>query len=456
MRSSFSNNLGFIAAAAGSAVGLGNIWKFPFEVGESGGAAFLLIYLVFCFILCFPMLVIEIAMGRKSQQSAVGTFRVLGSKKSSLIGLLAIIACVLILSFYNVVAGWALGYFIEMVQGNFSIGSTFPDYIKSIETVGSFSLVFMLITAFIVNRGVSKGIETFSKWLMPILILIIVSLAIYAITLPGSAQGIDFYLIPDFSKINLHTIYNALGHAFFSLSLGMGILITYGSYLNKKENLLGIAAAITLTDVGVAFLSGLMLFPLVFSQGLETSGGAGLVFMTLPGVFEQLGQAGIFVGSLFFLLLSFAALTSTVSLFEVPVSFLIDEFKMKRRYVVWLCAFVILLIGIPSMLANGYSDSFTQFIFYPKSTEAVDFMTFISDLSSNTLLPLGGIFTCLFAAHIWRKEKLSSELLSKDKMLYERIIIRYISIAIKVICPVILGCILILGILDKYFGMMIL
>ena len=339
-RGNFSSKAGFILAAAGSAVGLGNIWKFPFEVGNGGGAAFVVLYLLFCFLLCFPVMVSEIAIGRHTMRNPVGAFDALGFKKWNFVGKLGLICGVLILSFYNVVAGWAFGYFIEMLFGNFEIGQNFGGYIKDIFRVGSYAIVFMLTTAFIVSKGISGGIERAAKILMPTLIVMILGLVIYAATLPNAMKGISFYLVPDFSEINITVIGGALRQAFFSLSLGMGALITYGSYVSKNDNIISSAAYITLMDVGIAFIAGLMIFPFVaFNLGGDMSqvsqpgfGGPGLIFVTLPGVFETLGSVwGVIIGSFFFLLLSFAALTSTVSLLEVPVAYVVDEHKVNRN-----------------------------------------------------------------------------------------------------------------------------
>jgi neurotransmitter:Na+ symporter, NSS family len=331
-RTTFSGKFGFIAAAAGSAVGLGNIWKFPFEAGKSGGSAFLLMYLIFCFVLCFPIMATEIAIGRRSQKSAALAFRPLGYPNWSFVGALGVFCGVLILSFYNVVAAWVVGYFVEMLIGNFGIGKQFSTYTSDIPLISGYALAFMFATAFIVAQGITKGIEKASKIMMPLLLGIIVALAAYALTLPGAAEGLRFYLVPDLSKINLSVIYRALGQAFFSLSLGLGAMMTFGSYLSKKEDIISSSALITLADLGIAFLAGLMIFPMVFSQGLSVEGGAGLIFITMPGVFESMGPVlGVVVGSLFFLLLAFAALTSTISLLELPVAFLVDKFHIQRK-----------------------------------------------------------------------------------------------------------------------------
>lgn len=452
-RGEFNSRLGFILAAAGSAVGLGNIWKFPFEVGKGGGAAFVLIYLAFCFLLCYPVMVSEIAIGRKTRRNPVGAFKALGFRRWAIVGYMGLAAGVLILSFYNVVAGWAFGYFLEMVQGNFEIGGQFSDFSADWQKVGLYGLFFMGITAYIVSNGISNGIERAAKFLMPSLFLIIVALMLYALTLPNAMEGLKFYLIPDFSALTPTVLYSALGQAFFSLSLGMGALITYGSYVGRDQNIVTSAAFITLTDVFIAFLAGFMLFPFVFSQGLPPDGGAGLIFVTLPGVFETLGASlGIVIGSAFFLLLSFAALTSTVSLLEVPVSYLVDEHGMKRSRAVWMMALLIFLIGIPSLLSNGASSIFTNFMTLIGSENPVDFMTLIGYIANDTLLPVGGFLISVFVAYVWKKHNLNEELATGDADLRGSWLQTYIDVAVSYICPVILGIITVVTVLDRFFG----
>ena len=454
-RGNFSSKAGFIAAAAGSAVGLGNIWKFPFEAGQGGGAAFVLMYLVFCFILCFPVMVTEIAIGRKTMKNPVGAYADLGFKNWKFLGVIGVISGVLILSFYNVVAGWAFGYFIELVQGNFEIGKNFGDFITNVPLILVYSVIFMIATAFIVSKGVSGGIERASKILMPTLLVIILGLLIYALSLDHAMAGIRFYLIPDFSKITLEVAFNALGQAFFSLSLGMGALITYGSYVRKTDNIITSAMYITLADVGIAFIAGLMMFPFVayLSEGsMEgVNGGAGLIFVVLPSVFSTLGSGlGIIVGSIFFLLLSFAALTSTVSLLEVPVAYAVDQFDIRRKRAVWIVAGLIFLIGIPSMLGNGAVSWLTQFVTYP-SGDTKTFMDLIENISSDTFLPLGGMLTATFAAYVWKKEKLHDEVSFGFSNYRNTILSKYLDFTLTYICPFFLGLILLFSILNKFF-----
>ncbi|MEQ8925692.1 MAG: sodium-dependent transporter [Fulvivirga sp.] len=455
-RGGFSSKLGFIMAAAGSAVGLGNIWKFPFEVGAGGGAAFLLMYLAFCFILCFPVMVTEIAIGRKTQLNPVGAFKALGYKRWSIIGKMGILSGVLILSFYNVVAGWAFGYFIEMVMGNFEVGANFGEYITNVFKIGGYAIVFMATTAYIVSKGISAGIERASKILMPTLFFIIIGLVLYSFTLPNAFKGVQFYLVPDFSEINLEVVFNALGQAFFSLSLGMGALITYGSYVGKKDNIVTSAAFITLADVGIAFLAGLMMFPFVAYLTDGTMEGAaqgpGLIFAVLPGVFESLGPVlGVIVGSTFFLLLSFAALTSTVSLLEVPVTYVVDEHQVKRSRAVWTVAMIVFLVGLPSLMGNGAVEFFTSFVTYP-SGETKTFMDLVENLSSDTFLPLGGFMISIFAAYIWKKENLHEEISSGYDGFKTSFVRKFLDVTISYLCPIILGIIFILTVSQKFFG----
>lgn len=455
-RGNFSNRLGFILATAGSAVGLGNIWKFPFEVETGGGAVFVVLYLIFCFLLCFPVMVTEIAIGRKTSKNAVGAFNALGYDKWNFIGKMGILAGIVILSFYNVVAGWALGYFFEMAQGNFNIGKEFGPYVSNVGITGTYALIFMAFTAYVVSRGVSAGIEKGAKILMPSLIAVIIGLLAYSLTLPNAITGVKYYLIPEFSELNLKTIGGALRQSFFSLSLGMGTLITYGSYLSKKENIISSSVSVTLFDVGIAFLAGLMLFPLIaYSTGGDISGvqgGAGLIFATLPSVFESLGPGlGSILGAFFFLLLSFAALTSTVSLLEVPVSYVVDEYKVSRPKATAITALIIFLAGLPSLLGNGYSTMFTSFITYLGAENPVTFMDFLSHLADCTLL-LGGFLIVTFAAYVWKKENLNEELaIGYDGYETSKVKV-FIGFAVEYLCPSLLCLLFILVVLSNFFG----
>lgn len=452
-RGNFSGRLGFILAAAGSAVGLGNIWKFPYEAGENGGAAFLVIYIVLTFLLCYPIMIGEIAIGRRVGSDAYGSYNKLGGKRWGLLGLFGILCGIMILSFYNVVAGWAFGYFLEISFGNLltepDYGAFFGRYVVDFWDNLIFSLCFMFITAFIVVKGVQRGIEMASKIMMPTLFGILIILIIYSLTLDNAMAGVSFYLLPDFSEITIETLYSAMGQAFFSLSLGMGALITYGSYIDKKQNILKSAATITVMDMSVAFLSGLLIFPLVFSQGQSPEQGPALVFVVLPGIFKAMGPVlGKFIGGGFFLLLCFAALTSTISLLEVPVAYFVDQKKLPRKVITWVLAAVIFIVGLPSMLSQGAVDAFSSLSFYQGKT-ALDF---VSEVFSDISLPLGG---CLMTIFIWRRwgvYNMSEELAEGNPGYKGSFFESYINFTIRYVCPVLLGLFSILIIIDKFFG----
>lgn len=460
-RSGFSSRLGFVAAAAGSAVGLGNIWKFPYETADNGGGAFLLIYLLCIFLIGFPVMVGEIALGRKTLSNPYGAYNAVGGKRWALVGLFGVICGVMILSFYNVVAGWAFGYFIEIVFGNLlkspDHGAYFGDFVSNIGDNFIYSLLFMVLTTFIVMRGVQKGIEAASKVLMPLLFAILIGLIFYALTLPNAAAGISYYLLPDFSKINLAVINSAMGQAFFSLSLGMGTLITYGSYIGKKDNITTSAAIVSLADTSVAFLAGLLMLPLVFSQfssaeiaeGANISGGPGLVFVTLPGIFEQMGNIGVFIGGAFFLLLSVAALTSTVSLLEVPVAYFTDEKKWNRTGVVIGLSATIFLIGIPSMLSMGAVEWLGNI---PYGLESKDFLTIVETTFLDIGLPLGGLLLSLFVVHKWKKSSLSDEIAEGNENYKGSLLETFINLMLTYVVPVLLGLILVSNFVEKFLG----
>lgn len=455
-RGNFSSRIGFILAAAGSAVGLGNIWKFPYEAGKNGGAIFLVIYLLCTFLFCYPIMLGEIAIGRRAQSDAYGSYRKLGNASWGYLGLFGILCGMMILSFYNVVAGWAFGYFLELSFGSLldetNYGDFFTHYVNDFWDNLIFSLGFMAITAIIVVRGVQRGIELASKIMMPALFFILITLIIYSLTLPNAMEGVKFYLLPDFTKITPEAIYSAMGQAFFSLSLGMGALITYGSYVNKNQNIITSAAMITVMDMSVAFLAGLMIFPLVFSQGQAPAQGPGLIFIVLPGIFQAMGPAlGRFIGGGFFLLLCFAALTSTVSLLEVPVAYLVDQKKMPRKTVVWAMALLIFVIGLPTMLSQGAVAAFSSLPFY----QGKDTLTFVSEVFSDISLPLGGLLMSIFISRRWKLESMSDEIAEGNPGYKGSFLESYIRFAIRYAGPVLLSIFFVLIILEKFFAVKI-
>ena len=453
VRGNFSNRLGFIAAAAGSAVGLGNIWRFPYEAGQNGGAAFLIVYLFFMVLVGFPIMVGEISIGRNTRLNAYGSFKKLGGNKWAGIGIWGILSAVMFLSVYNVIAGWAFAYFVQTVTGELEhvtdYGQHFSVQIADVKDLFFYSLGFMVVTGVIVSRGIKGGIEKAAKVLMPALFALLIGLIVYSLTLESSYEGIKYYLVPDFSILSFKTVYTALGQAFFSLSLGMAALVTYGSYIGKDENIVKSAAMVTGADTAVAFLSGLMIFPLVFSQGVAPDQGPGLVFVILPQIFASMGPAGYYVGSSFFLLLCFAALTSTISLLEIPVTFLVDQKGYSRTKVVIIFATVVFLVGVPSMLSQGAVDGFTNFMYYENTNKTV--LDVVFDIFSDTGLPLGGLLMCIFISKRWKLNNFSQELAQGNPGFIGSKMQKYINFSITYFAPFLLGVMFITTVLQKFF-----
>lgn len=452
-RGNFSSKIGFILAAAGSAVGLGNIWRFPYLAGTNGGAGFLFIYLICILLLCVPVMIGEIAIGRKAGSDAYGSYQKLGGGGWGYLGLYGILAGVFILSYYNVVAGWAFGYFLEISFGNLlfepDFASFFGGFVNKIGPLFLFSLGFMVLTALIVAQGIAKGIEAANKIMMPGLYLILIGLIIYSLTLPNAGAGVDFYLVPKLDQITSKTIFYALCQAFFSLSLGMGCLITYGSYVTKDQNIVKSAAIISIADTSVAFLAGLMVFPLVFSLGAEPGQGPRLIFVILTQAFQSMGPiVGRVVGGAFFLLICFAALTSTISLLEVPAAYLVDQKKLPRKPVVWGVAGLIFVLGLPSM----YSQGLVPFLNKLPIHNSPDFLSFISDLCDIALVT-GGCLMCYFIRFKWKVNNLHTELSIGNASYAGSFLQSYVDIAITWICPIILTILSILVILDKFVGL---
>lgn len=427
---------------------------------------FLIIYLICIFTLCYPVMVGEVAIGRAAQRDAYGSYAKFGGSRWGWLGFMGILAGILILSFYNVVAGWAFGYFLNITFGdllqNTDFSTFFQTFVNDILDLSSwkgfaysnllFSLAFMGMTAVIVSQGIQKGIEAANKVLMPSLYLILVGLIVYSLTLPKAMDGVAFYLIPNFDNITMGTISAALKQAFFSLSLGMGALITYGSYLGKEQKISGSAAIISVADSSVAFLAGLMVFPLVFSQGIDpTTRGPELVFVALPKVFTDMGPiVGRLVGGSFFLLLCFAALTSTVSLLEVPVAYFVDQKKYNRKGVVWGLAALVFVFGIPSMISQGMIPALNKLSFYGGK----DFLTFISDMS-DLFLTIGGCLMCLFIRYRWKLFNMHEELEQGDPGFRSGVVRKYLDVSISWICPILLGVLSLIIILENFFGIVL-
>lgn len=398
-REHWGSRFGFVMAAAGSAVGIGNIWRFPYTTGVNGGAAFLLIYIAIVAGFGISVAIAEMLVGRSAQRNPVGAFRALGGGAWPVVGYAGVLTGFVILSFYIVVAGWTLAYILMMAGG--SLKTTDPDTLSAvfdrfvadpIQPV-AFSAAFMALTAWIVIGGVNRGIERWNKILMPALFVILVILVLRAVTLPGAGEGLWFYLSPDWSKVHASTFYDAIAQAFFSLSIGMGTLLTYGSYLSRQEHLPKAALTVALIDTTVAVLAGLMIMPAVFAFGFDPSAGPGLTFVTLPAVFASMPFGALF-GVLFFTLLAIAALTSAVSILEPMISYFVDEHGADRRKSVLVASVICFVLGVPASLSFGVGAGFTI-----AGKNWFDLMDFVAN---NVMLPLGGLMTALFVGWIWK------------------------------------------------------
>ncbi|MEA3424402.1 MAG: sodium-dependent transporter [Bacillota bacterium] len=412
-RDGFSSKLGIIAAAAGSAIGLGNIWKFPYITGIYGGAAFILVYLVCIALIGLPVMLSEFTIGRRAQANAIGSFKKLAPGTPwFLTGWMGFAAAFTILSFYGVVAGWTLDYVVKAITGAYvgmepdAIGGLFGALISSpVATVG-WQLLFMAVTGAVVIGGVKDGIEKYAKILMPLLLVIIVILDIRAVTLPGAGAGVSFLFSPDFSALTAEAVLVALGHAFFSLSLGMGTMITYGSYIGKKENLGETTLQVTIADTVIALAAGLAIFPAVFAFGVEPSAGPGLVFITLPNVFNQMA-GGMIWGILFFSLLAIAALTSAISILEVVVAYLSEEANMSRKKATVVATVAITFVGVLAGLS--YTPVLSGLTIPLPGFGSLGLFDWLDMLSANYLLPLGGLFISLFVGWKMVRKDLEEE-----------------------------------------------
>lgn len=402
-RGAWGSRLGFILAAAGSAVGLGNIWGFPTQVGRGGGAAFVLLYLLCVFFICAPIMIAELVIGRRAQKDPISAFRVIRpGTRWWFAGALGVFAGVGILSFYSVIAGWTIAYIFIAGTGAASAAETgayFGAFVANGPVTIGLTMVVLAITASIILGGVQSGIERVTKILMPTLFVLLILLAIRAVTLPGAAAGLSYYMRPDLSQaFDIDIMNAALGQAFFSLSLGMGGMITYGSYLTRDTNIAKAAFWVVLLDTSVALLAGFIIFPAGFSiAGFDpAAGGPGLIFAVLPKLFATLPGGQLF-GAAFFILLTMAAITSTISLLEVPVAHLIDGHGWKRRKAVLVIVSLVALLAIPSALANGASAFFSAL-----PGVNMSFLDLMAEIWNEMALPIGGFFIALFVGHAWK------------------------------------------------------
>lgn len=447
-RDGFSSRFGIVAAAAGSAIGLGNIWKFPYITGQNGGGAFLIVYLVCILLIGLPILISEMLIGRRSRKNAVDGFSEISGKKIWKIpGSLAMGTSFFILAFYGVVAGWTLKYIHLTINGGFrgkspdEISGVFTGFITSpIEPI-IYQIIFMALTGIVVIFGVKNGIEKASKILMPFLLIIIVILNIRAVTLDGAEEGLKFLFQPDFSKLTKGGVLEALGHAFFTLSLGMGIMLTYGSYIRKDISLGATAIQVGAADTIIALLAGIAIFPAVFAFNIEPASGPGLVFITLPNIFNQM-PGGSFFEIIFFILLAVAALTSTVSLLEVTVAYVSEDYGIGRKRSTILVVTALIIIGALFSLSMSPESALSKI-----SINNMNLFDFADYITANWMLPLGALAVSIFTGWVMKKKDIEDELTSSGKFKSKYLNIFFIMI--KFITPILIAIVF----LNKVIGL---
>ena len=446
-RDSFGSRFGALVAMAGSAVGLGNLWRFPYLVGENGGAAFIIIYIILSCLICLPIFISEFVVGRRSQENAYSAFRDLsGGSAWRWVGLFTIIVPLIVLSYYSVIGGWSIDYLLKSVTFSFTgnssqsvFNSMFVDFVTSTWGPLFAQLGFLMITTLIVMVGIKDGIERFSKVMMPLLFIIVVAIAVYSLTLPGAQKGVDYLFNPDFSKIDGKSIASALGQAFFSLSLGFGTIMTYASYVDKKENPLFQSTATAVSDLMFALVAGMAIMPAVFAFGLNPQSGPGLVFETLPYVFGQMPAGGI-VAILFFVALLVAALTSSISMLEVAVAYLVEEKNMSR---VGACVLLFMLCGAVGAVCT--------LSFGPLSHIQIgggNLFDFFDNLSSNILMTLGSLLTVLFVGWRLKKTDVYDEFTNGGTLSRNARIFGVLWFLIRYVCPIAITVIFLYGLLS--------
>ena len=440
-RSNFTGKIGFVLAAAGSAVGLGNIWRFPYLAAEYGGGIFLLVYIILAVTFGFALMCAEIAIGRKTGLSAIGAFKAL-DRRFSFVGWVASIVPMIILPYYSVIGGWVTKYITVFASGQAEAAAGddfFGNFISNpIEPLGWF-LLFIGLTALIVLFGVEKGVERVSKWMMPILAVLTVVIAIYGLFMPGAIDGLVYYVKPDFSHFSATTVLAAMGQLFYSMSLAMGIMITYGSYMKKDIKIESSVRQIELFDTGIAFAAGLMIIPAVFAFSSgdpdALSKGPSLMFITLPKVFASM-PGGFVIGIMFFVMVFFAALTSSISLMETVVSIIKDKTRIGRKTICGIVFVGSLLLGIPSSLGNGVWSKITII--------GMDFLSFFDFISNSVIMPIVALLTCIFVGYVIKPKALIEEIETTGKFSSKKLF----TIVIKYVAPVFIVGILIFSVLE--------
>jgi NSS family neurotransmitter:Na+ symporter len=464
-REQFGSKLGFILAAAGSAVGIGNLVGFPVGAAKNGGGAFLLMYAIFVAAICLPVMIAEMTVGRASQKDPLGALTKLsgGSKRWRVAGWLSIITPFMIAVFYLVITVWIFGYLAESAMGNLDVlahPDTFGNFISGFDLYIYMAIV-LAIVYLILQGGVKEGIEKAAKILMPALFAMLLGLVVFVLTRDNAMAGVEFYLIPDFDKINANVVNAALSQAFFSLSLGMGIMITYGSYISKEADLPSSAKLVALTDTAVAFTAGLMILPAIFSfnPSVNTAelseSSISMIFSYLPQIFLALQSSLGYVGAsvvacIFFLLVFFAAITSLVSIFEVPVAALMSEKGSTRKNSLVICGVLLLVFSLMCAFSFGLFDFFTNFVSYAGGNKS--FFDVVYDVFYDTILPLNGLLICLFVIYRWRKNGFNEEVEQGAPKYKNSWFERYVNFSLSTFIPLVLALIFINTVALKYFG----
>lgn len=464
-REHFSSRLGFILAAAGSAVGIGNLVGFPVSATKNGGGAFLLVYALFVIFICLPVMIAEMAMGRKAQKDPLGAYQSLSNNDSkwSFAGFLAVLTPFMIAVFYMVITVWIFGYLSQVVVGNLDALSQpehFGTFINSY-TVFAYMAVVVLIVNLILVGGVKQGIEKAAKFMMPALFFLLIALVAYVLTLDNAAAGVTYYIIPDFSKMDASVLNGALAQAFFSLSLGMGILITYASYISKKEDIVGSAKVVAFTDSMVAFIAGLMVLPAIFSFNPDTNpanlseSSVSMIFVYLPKILLALQTDIGYVGAsvvafIFFLLVFFAAITSLVSIVEVPTATLSDRKGISRKKALIILSLATGILTVLCTMSFGMVESLTSFTNYGGGSKSV--FDIVYDVFYDTILPLNGLMVCLFVMYRWKKANLSEELSQGRPSYIGSFSEKYINFSLSTFIPVVLVVIFVNTVATKFFN----
>ncbi len=465
-REQFGSRLGFILAAAGSAVGIGNMVGFPVAATKNGGGAFLLIYAIFVVLICIPVMLAEMSMGRHTRKDPLGAYTRLSNSQPGwrIAGALSVLTPFMIAVFYLVITVWLFGYLFLSVTGSLdqlADPTTFGTFINS-NTLFAYMIAVVAVVYLILQGGVKEGIEKAAKIMMPALFVMLVALVFFVLTLDNAMAGVEYYLVPDFSKISASVVSGALSQAFFSLSLGMGIMLTYGSYIDNRSDVPGAAKLVALTDTAVAFIAGLLILPAVFSFNPDTDtaqlsdSSIGMIFTFLPKIFLALqttiGYAGASaVASIFFLLVFFAAITSLVSIAEVPVAALMDEKCISRKKALAYVGIAVVVLAVVSATSFGMVSFFTEFTQYAGQTKSL--FDIIVDVFYDTILPFNGLLICLFVSYRWRKANMNKELEQGAEGYVNSWYERYVNFALRTFIPVILALVFINTVALKFFGM---